>query len=303
MYARDDCRNQKADNNSPHGAYEKLNGCLRRREEASDSSDDCQPIYHQGGRVVDEAFALEDTYERPRNVQRPHDRKHGYRIRGRDDRTERDRGRPSERWMEPVRDGRDGCRRDEHQDDRETEDRADLAPEIAKRVVHCPRVKERWDENEEEHLWRQRDPRQSRDESENEAANDEDRCVGNPYSLGDEAQPGRDSEEKQNELETGHGTIISETSEVSTLSREVADGRHRTIPSSRKDRRASISDWARRLAPRATACRRAARLSHRSQRDRSRHHVHGQLVGLQRGGKRDPNGEGASRRIPGTRRS
>ena len=123
--------------------------------------------------------------------------------------------------MQPVRYDSDGRRRDEHQDDRETEDCADLAAKVTKRVGYCPRVKERRDENEEQYFWWERDLRQSRDEREEKAADNEDRGVRNPQSLGDEAQPRGDSKEKQNELERGHGTIISETSEVSTLSREV----------------------------------------------------------------------------------
>jgi hypothetical protein len=113
----------------------------------------------------------------------------------------------------------DGCRRDEYQDDRETEDSADLAPEVTKRVGNGPRVKERWDKNEEQYFWRERDLRQSRDEREKEPTHHEDRCIGHPESLGDEAEPRGDGKEKQNELEGGHGTIISETSEVSTLLR------------------------------------------------------------------------------------
>jgi hypothetical protein len=51
--------------------------------------------------------------------------------------------------MQPVGYDGDSCRRDEYEDDRETEDRADLAPKVTKRVGNRPCVKERWDENEE----------------------------------------------------------------------------------------------------------------------------------------------------------
>ena len=37
---------------------------------------------------------------------------------------------------------------------------------------------------------------------------------------------------------------------------------------------------------------------HRPRRDRPRHHLHGQLLGLQRRRQRDPHGQGAARRLP-----
>src|ERR1700737_1559287 len=224
MHSRHNRPDQKPDGNSAGPAHEKLDGSLRRRKGACHCSDDCQPIDHEGSRVVDEAFALEDTYDLPRHAQWPHDRKHGDRIRGRDDRTERDRGRPGERWMQPVGYDSNGCGRDEYQDDRKTEDRTDLAPKVTKRVGNCSRVKERRDENKEQHFWRECDVRKFRNEREKESADNEDGCVGDPQPLCDEAQPRRNSEQKQKELKTSQATIISETLEVSTLSREVCYG-------------------------------------------------------------------------------
>src|ERR1700694_1020380 len=170
MYSRDNDSDQKADGNSAGPAHEKLDCCLRRREGARDCGDDGQPIDDKSSRVVDEAFAFQDAHDRSRNAQRAHDRKDGYWIRGRYKRTEGDRGCPGERWVQPVRYDSDGCRRDEYQDDGETEDRADLAPKVTKGVRHCSRIKERRDENEEQYFWREMDLRQSRDEREKETA-------------------------------------------------------------------------------------------------------------------------------------
>jgi len=120
-----------------------------------------------------------------------------------------------------VRYDGDGGRRDEYHDDRETKNRADLTPKVTEGIGNCSRVEEWWDENEEQHVWRQRDLGQARNEREKKPAYHEHRRVGNPQSVGDEAQPRGDSKEKQNELETSHGTIISEMREVSTLPREL----------------------------------------------------------------------------------
>ena len=80
--------------------------------------DDGQPISNEGGRVVEKAFALEDAYEVSRNSQRAHDRKDRHRIWRSDDRAQRDRGGPRERWMQRMRDHSDGGRRNEYHDDR-----------------------------------------------------------------------------------------------------------------------------------------------------------------------------------------
>jgi len=49
---------------------------------AGHGGDEGQPIDHEGSRIVDETFALEDTHDRSRNAQRAHDRENGYRVRG-----------------------------------------------------------------------------------------------------------------------------------------------------------------------------------------------------------------------------
>ena len=95
--------------------------------------------------------------------------------------------------MQRVRDNGDRRRRDDHEDDGETDDRADLATKVTQREGRRSPVQQRRNEDEEENVWWQRDPRQPGDERDQETADDEDRRVGNRQALGDEAQSGGDS--------------------------------------------------------------------------------------------------------------
>ncbi len=107
--------------------------------------------------------------------------------------------------MQRVRDGSNGGRRDEDHDHRQAKDRPELAPKVAKRISDRPRVQQRRDEYEEQNVRWQGDPRQPRDEREEQPADDEHGGVRNSQPLSDEAKSRRDGKEKQNELEGGQG--------------------------------------------------------------------------------------------------
>jgi hypothetical protein len=105
--------------------------------------------------------------------------------------------------MQHVRDHSDRGRRDDDHDHRETNDRPDLAPEVTKWVVDRPGVKERRDENEKQDVRGQRDLWESRNERENEPADDEHSCIRYRESLSDQTQSRRNCKKKENELEAG----------------------------------------------------------------------------------------------------
>jgi hypothetical protein len=70
--------------------------------------------------------------------------------------------------MQRVRDDRDGRRRYQNHDDRETENRTDLTAEVTKWERDRTRIKERGDEDEEQYIGREGDLRQAGDEREKE---------------------------------------------------------------------------------------------------------------------------------------
>jgi hypothetical protein len=99
-----------------------------------------------------------------------------------------------------VRYDGDSSRRYDDHDYRETNDRADLAPEVTQRIGDCAGVKEGRNENEKQDVRGQCDFREARNEREDEPADDENSGVRNGETLSDKAQSGRHSKKKQNEL-------------------------------------------------------------------------------------------------------
>ena len=105
--------------------------------------------------------------------------------------------------MHRVRDHGDRGRRHDDHDHRETNDRPDFATEVTKRVVDRSGIKEGRNENEKQNVRGQRDIWQSRNERENEPADDEHSGIRNRESLSDQSQPRRNCKKKENELEAG----------------------------------------------------------------------------------------------------
>ena len=105
--------------------------------------------------------------------------------------------------MHRVRDHCDCGRRHDDHDDREANDRPDLAPEVTKGIGDCPRVKKRGNENEKQDVRWQRDFREAGNEREQEATDHEDGGIRNRESLSDQPQSCRNCKKKENELEAG----------------------------------------------------------------------------------------------------
>ena len=97
----------------------------------------------EGGCVVEQRLTLEDRHDAPRQPDAPGHRRRGDGVRGCDDGSDGDRGRPAQARHQPVDDRGHRERRDEDEQDREPQDRAAVGVEVDQRGLDRRRVEQR----------------------------------------------------------------------------------------------------------------------------------------------------------------
>jgi hypothetical protein len=105
-------------------------------------------------------------------------------------------------------DGDDGHGCEEHAD-RERQDRPQVASEIAPGGQDRRAVEEGRDEDEEQRLGIDFDPRQARDQREGEAAEDQKCGVRDSDAVGDDLEERRQRVKKEDQLQVMHGKILT----------------------------------------------------------------------------------------------
>ena len=98
------------------------------REAARENRRDGEAIRDEGGRVVDQALALDQRCEPAWDAEPCCDRIRRDGVGGRDERAEHEADRPREARDGGMADGRNGDRRREHEPDREQRERTDVSP-------------------------------------------------------------------------------------------------------------------------------------------------------------------------------
>ena len=158
-------------------------------------------VEHQSGRIFDQAFAFQDRDNAMRNAQTPGNggRRHG--VRRRDNRAQhngRGPAQPRKQRMGQHRHHR--CRR-QHQANREHHDRAEIRPEFAQRGKVRRSPEDRGKKHEKHHIRAQANGRQTRDQSQNKAADDEEYGIGDEESAGQGRQAQHHTEQEDDSLQ------------------------------------------------------------------------------------------------------
>jgi len=105
-------------------------------------------------RVVHQALALEDRHDAPRHADALEDRRRRDGVGRRDDRAESEGARPAQRRDEHVGDRGDDGRGEDHQAEREQDDRPQVRLELADRREVATREEQRRKEHEEHEIRR-----------------------------------------------------------------------------------------------------------------------------------------------------
>src|SRR5437763_12174548 len=99
-----------------------------------------------------------------------------------------------------------GRRRYQDHEDGESQDRSELATKIAQRKGGSAPIEQRRNEDQEQDIGRQLEPRQIGHEREHQSADDEQRRVWNREAPREDSQTGGHGEEEQDELEAIHAS-------------------------------------------------------------------------------------------------
>ena len=164
-----------------------------------------RPVGDERRAVVDQALALDDRDDPPRDRHPAHDRGGGDRVGRGDDGAERERGRPRHVGHERLDHDGDGAHRDQHEPDRLQRDRAQVAPQVVQVGEEGRRVEQRRQEDHEHELGLELDVRQPGHEAEHQPADDQHDRVGDVHRARGRAEDGhRDQEADEDELDVVH---------------------------------------------------------------------------------------------------
>ena len=125
------------------------------------------------------------------------DRRGGRRVRRRDDRAENERHRPREPGNDDVGDERDEHHGQQHEADRQKDDRLQVRAELAQRGEEGRAIEERRQDGDEDEIRGKLDLGDPRDEAEGEPSEHEEDRVRDPHPLGDDDQCSRRGEEDE----------------------------------------------------------------------------------------------------------
>ena len=152
----------------------------------------------EAARVIDEAFSFYDGREALGQAESRGDGADGDSVGGADDGTENEPEAEVEAGENPLRDVGDGANREYDEAEGEHGDTDKVVTEVPPGGDKRRRKKKRREDNEKNDVWIQRDVRNAREETENQAADDEDDRVGRRKTLGERGEA-RDEEQQEQE--------------------------------------------------------------------------------------------------------
>ena len=177
-----------------------------RRERAAGGRGDGDAVDRQRRRVVQQTLAFEDRHDLPRQSEPRRDRGGGDRVRRRDDGAQRDRDGPRKAGNERVGDHGNRQRRREDQADRERADGAEVGAQAPHRREVRGDIEERRQDDEEDEVRLDRDPRDPRHQAQQETADDQKDRVRDPDAARDRDERGHRDEEGEDQLGGVHAT-------------------------------------------------------------------------------------------------
>jgi hypothetical protein len=127
------------------------------RERAGHGRRDGHPECGEPGGVVEQALALEDGHDLPRDAQAPGDGDGGDRIGRRDDGAQHERRAPGQPLNCDVADGSNSHHAGEDVADGQRADGADVGAHVGQGGLETGRVQERWEEQHEDKVGSQLD--------------------------------------------------------------------------------------------------------------------------------------------------
>ena len=161
----------------PTAAMAKTATALDRTNAPADGRDDRRPIGDERGGVVEQGLALDERPDDPRRPDPAEDRGGRERIRRPDDRAQGEGSRPVQPGDDRVgRRGHDDDR-DDHQADREAAERGQIRAQVPDRRLGRGREQQRRQEDEQDQLGLEPDLGHPRHETEEQAAQDEQRRI------------------------------------------------------------------------------------------------------------------------------
>jgi len=232
-----------ADRDAAHRDDDERDGGPTGREESRHGRGDGELIDDERDAVVDEALAAQNRRDRPRDGKALEDRARGDRVRGRDDRSEREGGAPAERRQERVRGERDGDGRRDDEADRELQNRSQVAAEEIE--VHRPaaRVQQRRQDQQEDQILPDPELGQMRQRGDEGAAEHERDRIGELESLRYDRH--RDDDGEQSDQEDGdlHGPPFQRNEADPPLGRPPEERPGRSFPADASGGVASVLYW------------------------------------------------------------
>jgi len=175
---------------------------FREDECAAERRDHRGPIGDQRGRIVEQRLAFDQRPNDPRRPEPAEDRRGGQGVSRADDRSERERRGPAQTGHQGVGHERHQDHREQHQPDRETNQRGDVRAKIADRGFRCGGKQQRRQEDEQDQVGLEFDPGKTGDEGKTEATKNEQRRIGHADPTGDLVDD-RDGNEDQQDCGQG----------------------------------------------------------------------------------------------------
>jgi hypothetical protein len=197
---------READGDAPHRALDEVPARLPGREGAGGHGAEREPVGDERGGVVDEALALEDGHDAPRDAEALRDGHGGHGVGRPDDRSERERGAPRQAVQERVRDDRHARHGGQHETHGEQGDRAQVGAQIAQVREERAEVEQRRQEDDQDQVRLEPHVGQDGQHAHDRPAEHEQDGVGDLQAVGRGGQPGdRHQQRDDDDLDTVHG--------------------------------------------------------------------------------------------------
>ena len=188
---------READGDPAGDAEDEVPGSGRERKAAGHDGEHRVAVRDERGAVVDQALPLDEAADPTGEPEALRDRSGGRGVRRRDDRAENERHRPREPRNDGVGDERDEHHGQQHEADRQKDDRLQVRAELAEGREEGRAVEERRQDGDENEIRGKLDLGDPRDETEGEPAEHEEDRVRGPHPLGDDDQRSRRGEEDE----------------------------------------------------------------------------------------------------------
>ena len=207
-------RQRVSGNDAARGRQQDERPVARQRERA-DRRHDRGAVDQQGGRVVEQALALQDEADALRKPEALQHRSRGAGIGRRDDGAEGDGGGKRQAGIAPAEEG--DCRgREHHRDDRQRGDGNDVAAQLARRGIEGGIEQRRRYEQRQRKVRVDADAGRERQEGNTGAGDGQQRRVGHAEALGDHGQDDGGGEQRDNPFEQDHAASVMQKEATKT---------------------------------------------------------------------------------------